>query len=322
MSLTIGVAVVAFDRPKHLQVCLDRLENSYSAVGCRLPTYVFQDKPEVRVSRAWKRANDLAMRYRHVNLLVRDTHCGVTNITLSISDMLTRFDAAIILEDDVWVSRDYIEFLVECLRRYVDRADIFCVCADQLQLPELIAQREHTMFARFFLRRGFAVWRRAWTNYNPQCPEWDQMGTNLALSKHFNIFGRTSLSDLLAKAFHSREPAYDLRWYYNIVAAKAFSLMPTRSLIFNGGYTGGIHLGSPLYPRPPAWERTASRLGFRSMLYRRFYTGTARLAGSQQALQGREALNSLRPIIHSCYENREAQSQSYATLLKRYQPRS
>jgi len=316
--LRIGVAIAAFDRPKHLSACLEHLEISFGA-SARLPVHIYQDAPQGAPSHGWKATNAVARHYPHGTLVLRERHVGMFNVTQSISDLLASYDAVISLEDDVCVSVDFIAFMVDCLRRYAECEDVFSVCGEQFDFPELAAQPEHILFARFFLRHGFGVWRRSWRLYDPACPGFERLAMDERLSREFNIFGGGFLSDLLIKVCRTDEPVYDLRWYFNMVSRDGFSAMSTRSLIFNRGYSGGTQLRSRLFSPLRGWARIAWRLGFGSLLYQRFYRGRARLAGSQAVRRGEPVLENDRTagFVHSDYAARREQHRKYARLLQR-----
>lgn len=315
--LSIAVAVTAYDRPRHLQMCLARLENSLRS-GSSLPVYVFQDRPAGRESRAWQHTTRIAARYPGVRLIVRDRAHHERNITGAIRELLQEFEALIVLEDDVCVSRDFIPYMVECLSRYAQATDVLSVCASQFGFPELQAQPEHTLLVRFFLRRGFGLWRRSWLAYDRECAGWQHLCQNAEALREFDIFGGSYLSDLLCRVIDQSEPVYDIRWYYALVARRAYSVMPTRSLVFDMGYTGGTHVRREGILRGAMWRRMAWRMGLEGSLYQHLYRGRAAHAGSQEALRGENVLPST-GLLHSPYESRDEQHARFATLLRRYQ---
>lgn len=316
MTLRVGVAIIAYDRPVHLAATLRHLQHSMAS-GPTLPVHIFQDYGGPQPSRAWQQAHEIARACAGDRLTVRSERLREENVARGTTELLASFDAAIVLEDDVCVARDFIPFVYECLQRHAESTDVFSVCGEQLMFPELIAQPEHTWFARFFQRRGFAVWRRSWKHYSPECPGWQDMIANPVRRSEFDIFGRTLLSDLLVRMIHENDPTYDVRWYYNMFTHGAYSIFPTRCLVFNTGYMGGTHFS---WRAAGILAPVARRLGMAKSCYQRFYRGRERRAGNRAALEGGAALPAS-TFIHSDYARRADQHVRYATLLKRYQPR-
>jgi hypothetical protein len=323
MSLRIGVAVIAYDRPRHLRACLRHLDNAFSGAEQRLPVSVIQDAPEGKVpSRAWKQTHTVARGYPHGNLIVREKHHHVVfNISNIIGELLNEYEALIVLEDDVCVSRDFIVFMLDCLHRYADCEDVMSVCADQFAYPELMAQRDHTLFARFFLRHGFGIWRRSWRRHDFSCTGWEELPRDTRRLNDFNIIGGQYLYERLASVCRNDRPVYDIRWYFNMHACGGFSVMPTRSLVFNAGFAGGVHLMEDPSSRSTLPTRIAWALGLRTVLYQRFRGGRTPVASSVPARRGKNVFDLREGLRHAAYEGRHQQHEKYARLLKCYQRR-
>lgn len=264
--MKIAVAVTAFNRDRHLRLCLKHLRRSIASA--RIPVVVFQDQPAGERTPAWRRTHDLARSTRWVTHVVRKEHMHLRNIVQSVTDLLSEFDAAILVQDDVCVSPDMIPFCVEGLKRFRDVEQVFSICSGQFNLPTLDTHPRRAILTRYFDPQASAIWKRSWDTFDVTCARAAQEFAEPRRLAEFNLLGGTYMSDLLMTALRERECLWDIFWYYHMFTHGAYSLMPKRSLVFNTGVFGGTHMDEYIRTRGSKWQNFLLRLGMRDWLYR------------------------------------------------------
>ena len=114
-----AVVVFGFVRPRHLERLLASLYRNPEAAA--LPVFVRIDGGRTDQERAWNlEAAKVASRFvLQENITIGKRNRGVrTSIVEGVSELLTRFDSVIVLEEDLVVSDVFLKFMLEGISRY------------------------------------------------------------------------------------------------------------------------------------------------------------------------------------------------------------
>ena len=170
-----AVLVMAFNRPDHLRVLLDRLrevqpERMYVAIdGAR--THKEGEEERVQACRDLVATIDWPCA---VETLYQDHNlgCGL-GVTSAISWFFSREERGIILEDDIIPDPTFFPYCAELLDRYQDDRRVFAVSGCNFvppaaqthpELPYRFSQVPHIW--------GWATWRRSWAQHRLDIAGW------------------------------------------------------------------------------------------------------------------------------------------------------
>lgn len=251
------VALFAFRRPDHLRATLATLAGAHGASDTDL--HVFCDGPRtpedvdgVTAVRDLARGAD---GFRSVTVNESEVNRGLAaSVMAGVADVLRNHETVIVLEDDMLVAPEFLDYLAEGLALYADEPRVvsihaFCVVADE-PMPQ-----------SFFLRGadcwGWATWRRGWAVFDPDgaalLARLDASGE----ARAFDYDGAYPYRQMLVDQVAGRVDSWAIRWYASAFLAGMLTLYPGRSLLQNIGQDGsGTHVGSSAAHQVPVGRIT------------------------------------------------------------------
>ena len=174
-EVTEPILVMAFNRPDHLQVLLNRLREVKAA-----QIYVAIDGPRS----AWQGEAEQVHKCRdlvgsidwpcNVTTLFQDNNlgCGM-GVSTAITWFFSHVDRGIILEDDIIPDPSFFPYCTELLDRYENDDRVFAISGcnfvpasaqTHANLPYRFSQVPHIW--------GWATWRRSWVQHNLDIAGW------------------------------------------------------------------------------------------------------------------------------------------------------
>jgi hypothetical protein len=225
-------------------------------------------------------------RFRRVELHEQDHNLGLArSVITGLDDLFRRYDTAIILEDDLVTSPHFLAFMNEGLQRYRDEPRVGAILGSHLGDRAAPGR----FFSRLFLPWGWATWRRAWADFEPDGQKLAQRLKDLGLERAFNVEGTYNYYRMLQEQQLGLVDSWYIRWYASQFLQGHLALWPGQGLVDNIGRDGsGTHaredaaytgLGAAPRPELPAPEVRADQAG--EALIQRFYRQRSggRLAG-------------------------------------------
>lgn len=166
--LTIGIIVIGYNRPGSIGRLLDRL-NACDYPHDRVPLVVSLDncgKPET-----FERASAFVWRHGSCQVLLQPQRLGLKNHILTCGSYLERYgwDAAVVLEDDVYPAAAFYRFALQAVEKYQDDdriagISLYAMPQNQtVRLPFAPALSEYDAFFMQLPQSWGQVWmKRQW----------------------------------------------------------------------------------------------------------------------------------------------------------------
>ena len=238
------VVFFAFNRPAHTAQTLTALAACTGAANHDL--IVFVDGPRGPSDRA---AVDSVLGllkqplpFRSIEVHAAGSNLGLfRSITEGVSAVLQHHAEVIVVEDDLIVTRDFLEYMIDALDRYRTQPNVGCIHAYALPilgLPEF-----------YFLRGGdcwgWATWRDRWALLQRD-PTWliRELVRRDALDDYMDTQGASSLKMLCDRA-QGRNESWAILWHASLWLSDRLTLQPGRSFVRNIGIDGsGTHSGA------------------------------------------------------------------------------
>lgn len=250
MKTTLApVVVFAYNRPVHLQRTLDAL------AACRLAAqsevHVFADGPKKPAAAAAvadvrgvlaREAGGGRFAVFHVH--ASDVNLGLANsIIRGVGHVLAVHGRVIVLEDDLLVAADFLEFMNDCLTCYADDASVGAVTGFS-PLPVLPASCAGDVYlASRNSSQGWGTWSRVWDGVDWAAAGAERLATDRALRCAFNREG-TDRYDRLRRQLAGRIDSWSIRFGLSMFLRGMGTVYPAVNRIANTGYDGsGIHSG-------------------------------------------------------------------------------
>jgi hypothetical protein len=235
------VVIFAYNRPIHFKKTLNALSSNPEAQFTDL--IIYSDGPKFhedyilveQVRAIAKESNG----FKSITIKEQYSNRGLANSVINgVSEQLTKTNSIIVLEDDMIVSKNFLSFMNKNLGLYEkdeNVASIHAYCYPIANLPDL-----------FFIRGadcwGWATWRRAWDEFEP---DGSKLFNELIIRKlkfRFNLMGSYNYTGMLKRQIAGINDSWAIRWHASMFLLNKVTLYPGKSLVQNIGFDGtGTH---------------------------------------------------------------------------------
>ena len=153
-----------------------------------------------------------------------------------VSLILKTHEAAIVLEDDLLTSPNFLSYMNQCLEYYQSNHKIFSVSG--YTVP--IKFPESQVYDNYFTRRGsswgWGIWKNRWMSIDWEIPEYKEFSKDVAARKRFNKMG-SDLAGMLDKQMTGKINSWAIRWCYHQFKTDCYTVFPNKSKVQNIGFT-------------------------------------------------------------------------------------
>jgi hypothetical protein len=232
------IALFAFNRPHHLKRTIEALAANDSAKSSSL--FIFSDAAKntadaqlvIEVRNYIKSVKG----FLKVNIIEREHNLGLAeSISSGVTMLMKDYGQAIILEDDILTSRNFLSYMNSALELYRNNEKVMHISAyippiETTGLPD-----------SFFLRQsscwGWASWDRAWVNFSRDGQKY-LTGFNQKQIHDFNLNGSYDYWAQLVANEEKKLKTWAVYWYACVYSNKGLCLHPRESLAQNIGFDG------------------------------------------------------------------------------------
>jgi GR25 family glycosyltransferase involved in LPS biosynthesis len=238
------IILFAFNRPNHTAITLQALQTADLANMSEL--YVFLDGPRNDIDK--QKINETlceiqkASIFRRVVIKQRVENIGLArNICEGIDEVFTKHNAAIILEDDVVVSKNFLSFMNSALTYYSAEKKIWHIAAYNLSIES--DDETRTFFWRAMSCWGWATWRDRWAHFKKEPSSLINSFSKQDIYS-FNLDGSEDFWSQVLANYSGKINTWAVFWYATIFQNDGLCLNPVVSLVKNIGFDGsGVHCG-------------------------------------------------------------------------------
>lgn len=239
------VVVFAYKRRDHLETTIASLLCNPEAPSTDLHVYcdaarTAVDQPAVDGVRNF--VSDLKG-FASITRVFRESNMGLAgSIIDGVTHLLAQHDRVIVIEDDLLLSAHFLRYMNDALQAYAadeQVASIHGYCYPTTDpLPE-------TFFLLGADCWGWATWRRAWAQFNPDGALLLKELRQRKLTHRFDFDGTYPYTRMLKNQVLGKNSSWAIRWHASCYLAGRMTLYPGRSLVHNiGNDSSGTHSGT------------------------------------------------------------------------------
>ena len=227
---TTPVVLFAFNRPDALRRSLAALAAADLAAETDL--FIRLDGPRNEADAEKVAAvRDVALSaqgFRKVDVSWSDSNLGLgPSVIMGVERILDCSETVIVLEDDLVVSRGFLVYMNEALRRYADDKRVFSVCGYSNRVTVPGDYPYDAYFAPRSSSWGWATWRDRW-----QSVDWNPTPASLRQNAlAFNRWGGSDCAKMLRDWMEGRNRSWAIRFCYSQFLQGKTALFPVRSLV-------------------------------------------------------------------------------------------
>lgn len=240
-NFKIGIAIMAYNRPKHLKKLFQALKEQNIK-----EFYVFIDGTENKsIKDNQKNIENLIkdINWAKVTVIKRIINLGLKrSIVTAVSEILNKYEAIILLEDDTIPVNGFFEFTIQNLHKFKSDNSIRSISG--YQIPSFIKSSNiiKPVKSSRFIPWGWATWRDRWIDYEPNL---DFLIDEINIKDKYKELP-SDLKKYLSrdKLFLKNNDIWSVNWVLAHFLTNSYSIMPSQSLIHNIGFDGtGVHCG-------------------------------------------------------------------------------
>ncbi len=237
------IAFFAYRRLAHARASLESLSKCHGAKESEL--FIFSDGAKGEADRkSVEEVRELIAGRKwcgRVNIIERERNLGLAASVISgVTELCERYGRVIVLEDDLVVSRYFLEYMNAALERYKDEEKVMQVSGHIF--PVKIDTGADAFFLPVTTSWGWATWQRAWKDFDPEMKGYEELKRDAGLRKSFDLDGSFPYFDMCKAQLAGRVDSWAIRWYLSVFMKGGLVLFPGSSLLENIGFgSEGTH---------------------------------------------------------------------------------
>ena len=238
------IVVFAFNRIDVLKKCIVSLLANKESTESEL--YVFVDGPRHEKPDDNEKVNSVQeyvktiSGFKSVHYQFAETNKGLApSVIRGVSEIIEKYGRVIVVEDDLFVSHNFLAFMNQGLNQYEDIRNVFSICG----YTNIVKRPTNYDYDAYFCTRssswGWATWKDRWDSVDWKLENWPAHKKN---ARDFNKWGGSDCWKMLNDWHEGLNSSWAIRFCYSQFLQNCLSLFPLASKVGNNGFDGrGTH---------------------------------------------------------------------------------
>lgn len=232
------ICLFVYNRPKETVDALASLTRCHLASEHEL--YIFSDaaksENEVNDVAAVREMIHRASGFRTVHLVEAKKNKGLAkSIIEGVSTVIARHGRVIVLEDDLIVSTDFLQYMNDALEAYADDSRIWSISGYSPAISIPADYKNDVYLTPRASSWGWATWANRWNSIDWEVSDYVEFNRNRQRVERFNS-GGNDMSRLLALQQRGRINSWAIRWCYAQFLQNTYTVYPRYSKVMNHGF--------------------------------------------------------------------------------------
>lgn len=232
------IIIFAFNRPDALKATVESLKKNPESKDSEL--YIFIDGPrneedETKVEEVNSYVSSISG-FKSLNVKSSSKNKGLGKSIISgVTEVINRHGSAIVIEDDLILLPNFLNFVNKGLSQYLNKQEVFSICGytNKVSIPN-----DYDYDAYFCTRSsswGWATWKDRWNSIDWKLNAWEDVCKR---RKDFNRWGGSDCFGMLEGWKNGLNKSWAIRFCFNQFMQNKLSLFPVKSLVINDGFDG------------------------------------------------------------------------------------
>ena len=234
------IVIFAYNRVDSLKACVDSLLANTEAKDCDLIVYVDGARTN------YKGDTDLVLAvqefvrsikgFKSLNYNFSEKNRGLgPSVIKGVSEVINQFGMAIVIEDDLVVSKNFLSFMNQGLETYKHQKEVFSVCGYSSKIVVPPNYKYDMYFCTRSSSWGWATWKDRWDSVDWNVSNWKEAKQN---ARKFNKWGGSDCFRMLCGWKEGRNQSWAIRFCYSQFVQNKLSIFPIISKVKNHGFDG------------------------------------------------------------------------------------
>ncbi len=174
--------------------------------------------------------------FKNIKIIEAEKNKGLAaSIIDGVTQIIDRYGKVIVLEDDLIVSNDFLEYMNDALNFYEKDERIWSISGYGPNLPCLKNYENDLYLSVRGSSWGWATWKDRWGKVDWKVKDFHKLKKKGDLIKKFNL-GGNDLYKMLELQILGKIDSWAIRWIYSQFKNKQYTVYPTESKIINDGF--------------------------------------------------------------------------------------
>jgi hypothetical protein len=254
------IVLFVYNRPYHTKLLLESLELNNLSKDSTL--YIYCDGPKTNLNKNEIEKIQQVKKLIHqidfckeTIIVESSTNKGLANsIIYGISEIFKTHDKIIVLEDDLILGTNFLDYMNYSLIKYETANRVMQISG--FQFP-IIHENNQSFFMPVITTWGWGTWKRVWHTVDFEPIDWNNFLSNKFNRKKFDLNGSypySKMLDLQMKKNHYG--SWGIRFYFDVFKKNGLTLFPTHSFIqHTDGDFSGTHKSDYINLNFRNWNR-------------------------------------------------------------------
>ena len=183
--------------------------------------------------------------FRKITIYESPSNNGLaTSVINGVSQIINLHETIIVLEDDLIVADNFLDYMNDALIFYKDDKTIWSISGYTPKLACLDNYKKDVFLSPRASSWGWATWRDRWLKNDWEINDWQEFKADKEAIKRFNL-GGNDMFKMLETQMIGKIDSWAIRWCYNQFRYNTFTVYPTQSKLINEGFDSkGTHNSS------------------------------------------------------------------------------
>ena len=247
MSNLAPIAIFVYARPEHTKKMMESLIENSSAKES--PIYVFCDnakkeKDIENVNEVRKYMHEIESKniFKEIHIIEAEKNLGLANSIISgVTKIINEYKKIIVLEDDLVLSNNCIDYMNEALEFYEKNKKIWSISAYNVPI-EIPKEYDKDVYLSYRgCSWGWATWYDRWNDIDWDVKDYKKFKISIKKRRRLNR-GGNDMASMMDKQMQGLIDSWAIRWCYAQSKKDMYTVYPVKSLIYNEGLDGtGTH---------------------------------------------------------------------------------
>ena len=180
--------------------------------------------------------------FKSVTICERNENIGLANSIIDgVTQVVNNFGKIVVLEDDLFLSRFFLEYMNTALTFYEKEEKIISIHGYRYPVEDELPE---TFFLKGADCWGWATWKRGWALFEKDAEKLLLEIKKQNLEKEFTFNSSMDYMKMLKNQIEGKIDSRAIRWYASAFLQEKLTLYPGVSLVNNiGSDNSGTHLG-------------------------------------------------------------------------------
>lgn len=240
------IVLFVYNRPEHTRLTVEALQKNTLAKDSEL--FIYSDaakskNDEIKVEEVREYIKKI-IGFKQVVIIERERNFGLANSIIDgVGKVINKYSKAIVLEDDIVTSQNFLQFMNNALDFYSDNKSIMSISGYMYPCKISLSYKKDILLFNRFSSWGWGMWSDRWNLINFDIAASDKIFHDKNLQKKFNVGGE-DLYNMLLLQLQGKINSWAIRTALASALNNKVTVYPVKSLVKNIGFdNSGVHCG-------------------------------------------------------------------------------